>query len=62
MKKILIMAITLTFLLGSIKYPGEAEAGAADTIMILAVIGGAVYGGYYFSQNYKVEKKSDLKI
>lgn len=39
-----------------------AHAGAGDAILIIAVIGGAAYAGYHFSQHYEIEEKAALEI
>ena len=61
--KILVTFIAiLVFTCFSVQKPEVAHAGAGDTILLLAVLGGAVYVGYHFSQHYEVKKKAALNI
>ena len=67
--KIMVAVLTiLTFVIAGIQYPNEVYAGKGDppspggTVVILALIGGAAYLGYYYSEHYEVKKKAAVEI
>ena len=67
--KIMVVALTiLTFIISGIQNPNKVHAGKGDppipgdTIIILALIGGAAYLGYHYAQHYEVKKKAALAI
>jgi len=62
MKIVITIVAVLVFLLAGVQQPKQAHAGAGDAILLLAVIGGAAYAGYHFSQGYEVKKKAAVEI
>ena len=61
--KVFITSIALlVFTFCSVQKPEQAHAGAADAVILLALIGGGVYLGYQMSETYEVRKKAALNI
>ncbi len=62
MKFFVALIVVSMLMFSSISRPVEVHAGLGDAILAVAIIGGAVYAGYHFSENYEVRKKSALEI
>ena len=62
MKIFVTLIALLVFACFSVQKPGVAHAGAGDAILLIAVIGGAAYAGFHFSQHYEIKKKAALNI
>ena len=62
MKIFVTLIALLVFSCLSVQKPGVAHAGAGDAILLIAVIGGAAYAGFHFSQHYEIKKKAALNI
>jgi uncharacterized membrane-anchored protein len=62
MKIVITTVMILAFIFTGIQNPKEAHAGAGDAIVIIALIGGGVYAGYYFSEHYEVKQKAAVEI
>ena len=68
MKVIVSVLTILTFIISGILSPNGVHAGKGDppvpgdTVVILALIGGAAYLGYHYSQHYEVKKKAAVEI
>ncbi|MDH3976688.1 MAG: hypothetical protein OEV42_20695 [Deltaproteobacteria bacterium] len=66
MKMIITIFMIFTFIIVGAQYPNKAYAGKGDppspsnTVVFLALIGGAAYLGYYYGQHYEVRKKKGL--
>ena len=60
MKISVVIVALLAFTCFSVQKTEVAHAGAGDAILIVAVLGGAAYAGYHFSQNYEVQKKAAI--
>ena len=62
MKTLITLTILLAFTAFELHRPAAAEAGNADTAVVLVLIAGAAVGGYFFAQHYsvKVNKKGAL--
>ena len=67
MKVIVTVAAILAFAIVGICSPYKVYAGKGlpspgDSAITLALIGGAAYLGYHFSQHYEVKKKAALEV
>ena len=62
MKTIVTIFALITFIIAGVEKPKEAHAGSSSTILVLALIGGAAYGGYYFSENYEVQQRAAVEF
>lgn len=62
MKIFVTVIALLVFTSFSVQKTGVAHAGTGDAILLVAVIGGAAYVGFHFSQNYEIKKKAALNI
>ncbi len=62
MKIFVTLIALLVFSFFSVQKPGLVHAGAGDAVLLIAVIGGAAYAGFHFSQHYEIKKKAALNI
>ena len=62
MKAVITTVMILAFIFIGIQNPKEAHADTVDAILIIALIGGGVYAGYYFSEHYEIKQKAAVKI
>jgi len=61
MRMFLAATLALALLMSGIGQPRAANAASSgDVVLVLALMGGAAYGTYLFTNNYEIVRKSSL--